>query len=282
MRVGMNLLLWAIQVKEEHFPILPRIKAAGYDGVELPVFGGVEAEYRRVGAELKRNGLGVTAVTVANADANPIDADAGMRRKAVDRLKWALDMTAAAGGEVLCGPYHSPLGVFSGQGPTEDEKKRAIEVLREGGDYAAKVGVRIALEFLCRFESYFLTTAKGAMELVDRVDHPAVGMMFDTFHANIEEKNPAAACEACGKRLIHVHVSENDRGAPGTGHVDWAGVFGALRRIKYDGWMTIEAFSRAMPDIAAATRVWRDLYEEEEEVYVRGLKFIRETWEKAG
>ncbi|MCY2951118.1 MAG: sugar phosphate isomerase/epimerase [Planctomycetota bacterium] len=282
MRVGMNLLLWAIQVKEEHFSLLPKIKAAGYDGVEVPIFMGQEADYRRLGKEIKRHGLSATAVTVANADANPIDPDPAMRQKAVDRLKWALDMCAAVGGELLCGPFHSPLGVFSGSGPTDDEKKRAIEVLRKGGDHAAKLGVRFALEFLCRFESYFLTTVKDTIDLVDRINHPAVGMMIDTFHANIEEKDPAASAERCGKRLIHMHISENDRGAPGTGNVDWSGIFGALRRMKYDGWLTIEAFGRAMPDIAAATRVWRDLFESEADVYQQGARFIREMWARAG
>ena len=282
MRVGMNLLLWAIQVKEEHFPILPKIKAAGFDGVEVPIFVGEEKEYRQLGTELKRLGLGATAVTVANPDANPVDPDPAMRRKAIDRLKWALDLCAAAGGEVLGGPYHSPLGVFTGTGPSEDEKKRAVEVLRAGGEYAAKLGIKFAVEYLSRFESYFLTTARDACELVDRINLPNVGILFDTFHANIEEKDPAEALQRCGKRIIHVHVSENDRGAPGTGHVPWPGIFNALHRIEYDGWLTIEAFSRAMPDIAAATRVWRDLYGREEEVYQQGAKFIREMWQRAG
>lgn len=281
MRVGMNLLVWAAQVKPEHYPIMERIKAAGFDGVEIPMFTGTEADYRQLAGELKRLQLGSTVVAVATPEFNPVSPDAADRQKAVDRLKWCLDMCALMGSDVLCGPYHSPLGVFTGTGPTEDEKKRCVEVLRAGAEHAAKLKIKIALEFICRFESYFLTTAQDAIDIAQRVDHPALGLLYDTFHANIEEKDPPGAVLKMGKRLYHVHISENDRGTPGTGNVQWAETFRALKRIEYDGWMTIEAFGRSMPEIAAATRVWRDLFPSDVEVYHQGGKFIRWMWQQA-
>ncbi len=120
-----------------------------------------------------------------------------------------------------------------------------------------------------------------AVRLIDAVDHPAVGVMFDTFHAHIEEKNSAAAINLAGKRLVHVHLSENDRGTPGTGQVDWQDVMRALRRQKYKGWLTIESFSRALPNLAAATRVWRDLAPSLDDVAIRGHQFVQAAWEVA-
>jgi D-psicose/D-tagatose/L-ribulose 3-epimerase len=278
MKTGMNLLLWATHVTEEHFPLFARLKRAGFDGVEVPLFAGDAAHYRKVRQAVDDQGLGCTAVTVATPAANPISPDPGLRQAGLDHIKWAVEMTHVLGGTHLCGPYHSPLGVFSGAGPTADEKKRAVEVLRLAADEARKAGVMLAIEYLNRFECYFLTTAADARALVKAVDHPHFRMMYDTFHANIEEKHAAGAIEAAGECIAHVHISENDRGTPGTGHVAWDETFAALGRIGYDGWLVIEAFGRALPDLAAATKVWRDLFPSDQEVYTQGLRFLREKW----
>ncbi len=278
MRYGMNLLLWTGHVTEAHYPLLAQLKKAGYDGVEVPLFEGDEAHFKAVGKELKNQGLQCTTVTVVNEAANPISPDASVREAAVERLRWVVNMTAAMGGELIAGPFHSPLAVFSGQGPTEDEKKRAADVLRKMAEYAATAKVKLAIEYLNRFECYFLTTAADARALVDRVGHPNFRCMYDSFHAHIEEKNVGQAVASLGDRFIHVHISENDRGTPGTGQVKWDETFQALRKANYDGWFVIEAFGRALPALAAATRVWRDLFPNAEQVYTQGLRFMKEKW----
>jgi D-psicose/D-tagatose/L-ribulose 3-epimerase len=278
MKTSMNLLLWATHVTSEHFPTLGKLRQAGFDGVELPIFEGDEAHYKMLRAELNKQGFKCTAVTVATPEANPISPDPSIRQAAIERLKWAIEMTAIAGGEVLCGPYHSPLAVFSGTGPTADEKKRAADVLRQAAEVAAQAKVKLAIEYLNRFECYFLTTAAESRALVDQVNHPNFRTMFDTFHANIEEKSAAKAIADLGDRFIHVHISECDRGTPGTGQVHWDEVFPALKKAKYDGWLVIEAFGRALPDLAAATKVWRDLFQNPEQVYTQGLRFVKERW----
>jgi len=276
----MNLLLWTTHVKAEHFPLFAELKKTGFDGVELPVFEGTASHYETIARELKNQGLACTTVTVVGPDQSPISPDASVRRAALDRHKWVIEMTAILGGENLCGPYHSPLGVFSGTGPTEDEKSRAVEVLRQSAEFAKQHKVTLAIEYLNRFECYFLTTASQAKELVERVNHPSFRTMYDTFHANIEEKSPAAGIRAMAGHFVHVHISENDRGTPGTGMVHWDETFKVLKELKYDGWMVIEAFGRALPDLAAATRVWRDLFASPKEVYTQGLKFIKDNWAK--
>jgi D-psicose/D-tagatose/L-ribulose 3-epimerase len=276
----MNLLLWTAHVTAEHFPLCARLKQTGFDGVELPLFQGDEAHYKKIGQELKNLGLGCTAVTCCAADTNPVSPDTGVRKKASEHHKWAIGMTAALGATTLCGPYHSALGVFTGQGPTDDEKKRAVEVLRLAAEEAQKHRVLLGIEYLNRFECYLLTTAVDARTLVKQVNHPNFRMMYDTFHANIEEKDITQTILGAADSIVHVHISENDRGTPGTGHVHWNETFQALKQIKYDGWLTIEAFGRALPDLAAATRIWRDLFPGPEEVYTKGLKFMKEMWAK--
>ena len=132
-----------------------------------------------------------------------------------------------------------------------------------------------------RFECYALNTNARAGELVDAVGSENYGFLYDTFHSNIEEKDPIGSIAAAGRRINHVHISENDRGTPGAGHIDFAATFRALRGIGYDGWLTIEAFGHALPDIAAATKVWRDFTESPEAVYREGYAHIRSGWKKA-
>lgn len=276
MKIGMNLLLWTAKVTAAHDPLLADLKKTGYDGVEIPVFEGSSAEYKILGAKLRDLGLGATAVTVMAPECSPISPDAKVRQAAVDRLKWVLDRSAEFGAEVLCGPLHSPLGVFSGTAPTYDERRRGAETLHKVAEHAAALKITLALEYLNRFEAYFLTTAADAVQLADRINHPACGVMWDTFHAHIEEKDPAAALAGMQRRLMHVHLSENDRGTPGTGQVNWAATFSTLRQLNYDRWVVIEAFGRALPDLAAATRVWRDLFADPRDVYTQGLAFIRQ------
>ena len=283
MKVGFNMLLWTTHVTEEDLPRLETLKKVGYDGVEIPVFEGDTAHFQKIGEVIKDNGLACTSVTVIPDEGhNPVSADAGHREGAVEYFKWAIDCSAALGSEVLCGPFYQPLGVFTGQGPTEEEKQRAAEVHRQAGEFAAKANVTLAVEFLNRFECYFLNTMADVVDHVKRVNHPNVGVLFDTFHANIEEKDPVGCISQHVDVIKHVHVSENDRGTPGKGHIDWLGTFGALRSGGYNGWLVIEAFGRALPDLAAATRVWRDFFPSQDEVYTEGLRLVKEQWQAAG
>ncbi len=279
MKIGMNMLLWATHVTDEHYPVLERIKAAGFDGVEIFVGEGDRAHYERLRSSLDRLGLGCTTVTALDAAANPVSPDPGVRRAAVDRLKWAVDMSDALSSKLLCGPFHSAYSSFTGEPPQADELKRCADVLRQSAEYAARAGVVLAVENLNRFECYLLTTVAQACELARMVDHPALGVLYDTHHAHIEESGVEKAIESAAGLIRHVHVSENDRGTPGRGQVRWEENFRALRKIGYDGWLVIESFSRLNPDFASSIHVWRDFAASAESVYEDGLRFIREQWE---
>jgi len=282
MKTGMNLLLWATHVTDEHFPIIAKLKHTGFDGVEIPIFEGDDNHYARLRKELDKQGLGCTTVGLMTPEANPISPDPALRKAAVERFRRLIGWTAILKADLMAGPFHSPLGVFSGEPPTEDEKKRGADVLRQAAEEAQKAGIKLAIEYLNRFECYFLTTAADTRAMVKRVNHPQFRMMYDTFHANIEEKSPAKAIAECADSFIHVHISENDRGTPGTGMVHWEETFKALRKARYDGWLTIESFGRALPALAAATKVWRDLFPSAEEVYTQGLRFMKDKWSAAG
>lgn len=278
MKTGMNLLLWTDHVTEQHDALLDQIKALGFDAVEIPIFATADlAPYERLGKRLKALGLGATAVTVMGPEANPIAPDASIRAAAVAHLDRVMECGQAFGCEILCGPIHSAIGVFSGNGPTADEFKAGVETLQQAGEKAAARNIKLAVEYLNRFEIYFLTTAAQTKRFINAVNHPSVRMMYDSFHANIEEKNQAAAIASVKAETIHVHVSENDRGVPGTGGVNWDSFWSGLQSTGYDGYLTIEAFGRALPALAAATKVWRDLFPDPMGLCRDGLAFIKKS-----
>ena len=278
MKFGMNLLLWTSGVTEQHYPLLASLKEWGFDGVELPMFEFDVNQYQKIGAELSRNQLASTAVTVCTPDQNPISPDAGIRSAGLQRLRQAIDCCAAAGATHLCGPIHSALGEFSGAGRTTDEWNRARDILGQAGDHAKANGVTLVVEYLNRFECYFLNCAADAGQFCRELGHSNVKTMYDTFHANIEEKSITQAVKACADQLVHVHISENDRSTPGDGGVNWDESFRALKSVNYDGWLMIEAFGLALPALAAATRIWRRMFPSEEYLAKQGLKFMKSRW----
>lgn len=281
MKIGFNLLLWTAHVEEAHLPILQALKQQGYDGVEIPVMKIDDQDhYRRLGRQVRDLGLACTCSTaVVGEDCDPIHENAAYRQAGVDYLKRVVDCAQALGSNVVCGPTFQTLGRFTGVGPTQQEKQWAAGAHRQVAQHAAGADVLIAAEPLNRFECYLLNTLADAAEHAKEVNHPNFGVLFDTFHANMEEKDPVGCIALHGEAIRHVHISENDRGVPGAGHIDFAGAFSALKKSGYHDWLVVEAFGRALPDLAAATRVWRDFFPSREAVYTQAIGFVREKWE---
>lgn len=279
MKFGMNLLLWTDDPTQESFlPVLEKLKKMGYDGVELPIFNLDVKRYAALGRRLDDLGLQRTGVTVRTVADNPISSDAAVRAKGIEQTKLALDCAAAAGVTHMAGPYYAALGHFSGAGPTKDEWTWGVESMRPVAEHAGKAGIILALEFLNRFEIYLLNDATTAAKFAREVNHPACRMMYDTFHAHIEEKDIAKAMKACADQLCHVHISENDRSTPGQGQIAWDRTFAALDSVNYDGWLTIEAFGLALPALAAATKIWRRMFVDEMQLASDGLAFMKQRW----
>lgn len=282
MQVGINLLCLSGFIDEQFLPQIRRLKTLGYDGVEVPVLRGEPAHYEWLGRELDIIGLRRTTTSVIpSPEANPIGDDADCRRNGQAHLDWALDCAIALGAESVGGPFHAPIGYFTGSGPTEDELAYGAEAHHRMAERASANGIYLSLEHLNRFETYFLNTMEQSRAYVDRVDHDAFRIMYDTFHANIEEQNQPRAIDTIAGDIGVLHISENDRGIPGRGHIDFAEIFTAVRRTGFDGWVTLEAFGAGLPELAAATRVWRPLFPDFETLFSESIGFIRKGWAEA-
>jgi D-psicose/D-tagatose/L-ribulose 3-epimerase len=276
MKIGFNLLLWTTHLTADLLPVLRALKAAGYDGVEVPVFSGDTSYYAGMKSMLDGEGLASTVVAIVQDQArNPLSAT--NEAAGVDYLKWLVDCSVALGAEVLAGPFYQPLGVFSGHPLTPDEWVRLVRTQTQMADHAGSA-IDLAVEPLNRFECYALNTCERAARLVTAVNRPNYGYLFDTFHSNIEEQDAIAALAATMPAVRHIHISENDRGTPGRGHAPILPTIATAKAAGYNGWLTVEAFGHALPDIAAATRVWRPLFPSEQQVYTEAIALIRRGW----
>ena len=280
-KIGFNVLAWTAVVSDDLNPIADKLKEIGYDGVECLIGSPDKAAYQRFGHHARQTGLEVTSVLTMGKEQNPISEDATVRAKGLDRLKWAIDRAHDLHAGIICGPIHSAHAHFAQRAPEDREYAWAAEVLYAAGEYAAQANIVLALEALNRFECYLCNTMDQLSRLVKEVAHPYVKAMFDTHHANIEEKKIASAIHTIAPVLAHVHISENDRGTPGDGHVPWQDAFSALADINYPGWLTIEAFSRNDPAFANSIGVWRE-YSKPWDIATDGLNFIREMSRQHG
>jgi D-psicose/D-tagatose/L-ribulose 3-epimerase len=272
----MNMLLWSTDVTGEQFrPVFEMVKDAGYDGVEVPIFELDPEPYAPLGNWLRGIGLEPIGVSARGEAANPHSPDPEVRRAGLRENVGTLDCAQALGATTVVGPIQTGLGVFTGAGPTSEEWAWAVDQLQALSSAADERGITLAIEPLNRFEQYLTNTAADGARLCRDVGHPRCRLMYDTFHAHIEEKDPRAALQECEDVLEYVHISENDRSTPGVGQVDWDTTFAALREIGYDGWYTIEAFGDQLPALAAATKIWRRMYDTEEQLARDAATFVR-------
>ena len=273
-RLGFSFLYFAPRITKAHERWFGALLEHGYACAELPVVAATPEELSWLRSCAEREGLATTAVGFAVPEANPVSPDAAVRAAAVEHLRGLCENAQALGAKVLAGPMHSAYGVWTEQPPTERERDWCCEVLAAVAERAAECGVTIALEPLNRFESYFLNTAADCNALVRAIGHANVVAALDTHHAHLEECDLATAIRSSRGSLGHVQLSENHRGTPGSGQVDFRAVLAALEEIDYRGWLVVEAFSRHDPRFGSMLRIWRSLDEGPAAVMAAGASLV--------
>lgn len=274
-KLGVNLFLWTTTMNEDLRETFAYLKSIGCDVVEVPIADTDPARWARIGQQLDEAGLERIGCSITGPGQDLISPDAAVRRAAVAHLKAVVDAAATMGASLLTGPYHSAFKTFTGVPPTEQEFSWSVEGMREVAQYAETRGLTLGLEYLNRFESYLLTSAEELIRYVEAVGHPACRLMYDTFHAHIEEKNSIEALRRCAPYLVSVQFSENDRAIPGTGQVDFAAHYRVLQEIGYDGPILIESFGLTPPDLAAAAHIVRKRFDSPEQVAAEGMKLMQ-------
>ena len=280
-QLGASTWIWTSPFTDAGLGLVGHAKELGFDVLELAIEDtrNVSAEAVREAGE--RAGVAFSVCGAFGPDRDLSHEHPAVRRAGIEYVKVCVDLAAGIGAPNFVGPMYSAVGKARMLEPEEREQQRrwAVESIKEVAEHAAERGVRLAVEPLNRFETDLVNTAEQALELCDRIGSENVGVLLDTFHMNIDEKSLGAAIELVGDRLFHVHTCENDRGTPGTGHVDWGEVFAALRAIGYDGQLVIESFTPAVRDIAKAVSLWRPLDAPSDELARSGARFLREAFE---
>jgi len=275
-KLGMNLLLWGVEITPEHLPIFEMLKGQGFDGVEIPL---VDAKLQRLPAlrsACESLGLERTASMFMTPESNPISPDPRIRAAALSHLKQRVDDAHSIDATMLIGGIYQAHKYFTGVAPTETEWQWSCEFMQAGGEYAREAAIHLGLEFLNRFEAFLINNSVDAKRMALDVGLDNVGVLYDTHHANIEDPAPELAITDLQGVLNHVHLSESHRGTLGSGQVDFASTFNTLKAIDYQGWLVIEAFGMANPDIIPAANIWRNAFESEEQLCRDGIAFIRQ------
>lgn len=278
MRFGVNAWVWTSPVTTAELEKLaPQVAQMGFDWIEVPLESLDDLDFRRGAEIIKEHGLGVSCCAAMGPDRDLVHPDPAIRENGMAYIRGAIEATAALGATNLVGPIYSAVGRTWQM--TDEERARDTDLLVENlsrlADYARPYGVVLCIEPLNRFETSFINLATQAIEVVDRVNSPHCQVMLDTFHMNIEEKSLGEAIRAAGPRLKHLHACENDRGAPGSGHVPWHDVAEALRAIGYEGPVVIESFTAKVKSIARAAAIWRALAPTQDDLARDGLAFLR-------
>lgn len=275
MRIGVNTMVWTGAFNTSHLPLLSKIRNWGFDSVEIAIFDYTEFPVRETRRALQDLGLELSCTSVLPAGLSLLDASAAVRAEAMDWMRRALTTVSELGGSAVVGPLYSPVGFLPGTRRTRDEWNRVVDCYRQLAPEFEKLPAKVAIEPLNRFETFFLNLAGDAVRLCDEIGSPSVGVLFDTFHANIEEQDPLAALRGTGRHLLHVHTCENDRGIPGSGHIPFPGVFETLKSLNYGGLCVIESFASTIPELARASAIWRDLAASPDDLAVKGLEYLR-------
>jgi D-psicose/D-tagatose/L-ribulose 3-epimerase len=279
--IGITSWIWTSPLTTDRFPeIAQHVARLGFDLLEVPIEGTTDLDYKRAAGVVKELGLSTSVCAAMSPDRDLIHADESIRRNAMSYVRHCVDAAQTLGAVNVVGPLYSAVGRT--WQATPEERKRDVDLLvtelKELAAYAHERGVVLCVEPLNRFETSFLNLASQAIEIVDRVDHPGCGLLLDTFHMNIEEQSVGDAIRSAGARLKHLHACENDRGAPGSGHIQWTEVVDACRAIDYRGPAVIESFTSAVKSIARAAAIWRSLAPTQDGLAQDGLKHLRKVF----
>jgi len=274
MKYSVHAGLWMAQWTDEITPILKTVADLGYDGVEVSLLGMSDEKAAALGKAVREFGLEVTCSDGLSIEKDITSPDQSTREAGIEYLKWAIRTTSLIGSRGLAGVLYAPWGVY-------DPANKAIRAERSADAFAAVEGelescdVTLGLEAINRFETDLVNTSAEAVAMANASGSERVGVLLDTFHLNIEEKDIEGAITGAADKLMHFHVSDNDRGVPGSGHVPWDTVISALSKIQYDSWIVAEMFVIAGNPASSDLNIWRHIEPEATKAAEQALAFMR-------
>ena len=279
MRFGINTFLFTSPFTNASTALFRGFRRWGFESVEIALEHESHVDPRFVRSELERNGLVCGSLCGAYGPGRDLRGTRAEQEACLDYVHHMIDAAGVLGARTLVGPIYSAVGraEFVPERERRAQWKLVARNLKKVCRYADKKGVTIALEPLNRFETDFINTCEQAIRMIRDVGSPALAIHLDTFHMNIEEKDPAAAIRRAGKLLGHFHACGSDRGTPGNDHIDWPRIAAALKAVHYDRDVVIESFTPDVQVIARAAAIWRNMEANKQDIAVKGVRFLKRT-----
>ena len=277
MRFGASTFIWESPFGDDKMYLAKHVADLGFDILEVCIEDPTRVSASTIRQAAEEAGVGISVCGAFGPDRDVSHEDSERRQMALDYLKFCIDLAAEVGSPNVIGPMYSATGKtrLLPEEVREQQRNWAARGLREAADYAGERGVGLAIEPLNRFETDLVNTVEQGLDLCERIDRDNVGLLLDTFHMNIEEKSIPDAIRAAGLRVRHFHACENDRGAPGSGHVEWNEVLSALGDVGFDGTVAIESFTPEIQEIARAVSTWRPVARSGVDLARDGLEFLK-------
>jgi D-psicose/D-tagatose/L-ribulose 3-epimerase len=280
MKFGASTFIWVSPFSNDTLDLVDKVARLGFDLIEVCVEDPATIDTGAIRRRIEAAGIGATVCGAFGPDRDMSADDAAVRRNAIGYVNRCSDIAAELGADIVVGPMYSAVGRTRMAEPEERRAQRrlAAESIREAADHARERGVRLALEPLNRFETDLINTVEQGVELVEEIGRDNVGLLVDTFHMNIEEKDLPAALRRAGRHIFEFHACSSDRGTPGEDHLAWPGIAAALRDVGYEGPVVIEAFTPKIKEIARAVSIWRPLAESEDALASNGLAHLKRVF----
>ena len=275
MKIGVSAFAWTSSMSSSNLNLVQRVRDYGFDAFEIPMFDPMDLAVTDLRRAFEASALDCTICAILPAGINPISPDRAIRKRSILHLADCVKTAGEIGARILGGPLFAPIGYLPQHRPTTDEWAWAIEAFQSLGDLLDETEVTLSIEPVNRSETFFIRTAAEAKKLCEAISHVRVGVTIDTFHANIEEKSIPAAIRTLGSSLKHLHLSENDRGLLGSGHIDFREILRAAARTQYDGYLILEGFGFSENEPHAPGALWADKHLSPEEFAVQGLDYLK-------
>lgn len=280
MKLGIHAYAWCSKWSNETLDLIDRTKSLDLDFIEIPLMVLDAFDVQAVRRRLGDVGLEACTSTVLLEGYDITSEDPKVRHRGIAYLKKCVKATSDIGATNLSGVIYSQHVKPAKRRPDQRTWELAAECLREVAGYAKDYGVLIGLEPVNRYESYLVNTAEQAVSLIEMIGESGVMIHLDTYHMNIEEKGFYDPVKLAGRHLMHLHLCENDRGIPGTGHIDWDELFEALGELQYNGYAAMESFVDATDNMNTWT--WRQLAESGDVLIREGRDFLRTKMRQYG
>ena len=281
MKFGASTFIWVSPFSGDTMYLFDKVKTQGFDVLEICIEDPATIDAAAIGKAAAASGV-EPLICGAFGPGRDISADVpAIREAGVAYIKTCIDIAHRAGSPLVSGPMYAQTGRTGLQSPQAKQQQTdwAVENMQTVAAYAKAAGIKLAVEPLNRFETDFLNTVDQGLAFFQQIGADNVGFLLDTFHMNIEEKHTGAAIRKAGDRVFNFHACGNDRGTPGSDHIDWDGIKEALLAIGYDSYLVIESFNTDITEIARAVSLWRPLAASADDLAVDGLRFLKRQFQ---